>query len=79
MKSNIHPTYYPNAKMRCACRNTWITGSTQPEIEIEICSNCHPFYSGKEKIMDTRGRVEKFKKREEKSQKKLGLSKNKKK
>lgn len=70
MKSGIHPQYYPRAKVKCACGKTWTTGSTQPELSVEICSNCHPFYSGKEKILDTRGRVDKFKKRLEKSQKK---------
>ncbi|MBI2058097.1 MAG: 50S ribosomal protein L31 [Candidatus Yanofskybacteria bacterium] len=70
MKPAIHPTYYNNAKVHCACGQTWITGSTLPDIEIEICSNCHPFYSGKEKVLDTRGRVDKFKKRLEKSQRK---------
>lgn len=67
MKEGIHPQYYPQAKVKCACGNTWATGSTQPELNIEICSQCHPFYSGKEKILDTRGRVDKFKKRLEKS------------
>jgi len=67
MKKGIHPQYYPTAKVKCACGNTWITGSTQPELDVEICSKCHPFYSGKEKILDTRGRIDKFKKRLEKS------------
>ena len=70
MQSNIHPTYYNTAKVKCACGHTWTTGSTQPELNVEICSQCHPFYSGKEKILDTRGRIEKFKKRLEKTQKK---------
>ena len=63
MKANIHPQYYPDAKVRCACGQTWTTGSTAPELNVEICSHCHPFYSGKEKILDTRGRVDKFKRR----------------
>ncbi|MDP3730937.1 MAG: 50S ribosomal protein L31 [bacterium] len=67
MKQGIHPQYYPTAKVKCACGNTWSTGSTQPELDVEICSKCHPFYSGKEKILDTRGRIDKFKKRLEKS------------
>ncbi len=67
MKSSIHPQYYDNTKVRCACGKTWTTGSTKPELEIEICSSCHPFYSGKGKILDTRGRVDKFKKRQEKT------------
>ncbi len=67
MKSDIHPQYYPDAKVKCACGNHWTTGSTKPELDIAICSACHPFYTGQEKIMDTRGRVEKFKKRLEKT------------
>ncbi|HZZ99673.1 MAG TPA: 50S ribosomal protein L31 [Candidatus Paceibacterota bacterium] len=67
MKEGIHPQYYPNAKVKCACGNEWTTGSTLPEINTSICSNCHPFYTGQEKIVDTRGRVEKFKKRLEKA------------
>ncbi|PIW35276.1 MAG: 50S ribosomal protein L31 [Candidatus Nealsonbacteria bacterium CG15_BIG_FIL_POST_REV_8_21_14_020_37_12] len=63
MKKDIHPKYYPNAQVKCACGNTWTCGSTKEFIEIEVCSKCHPFYSGKEKIVDTAGRVEKFRKR----------------
>jgi len=63
MKKKIHPTYYPNAIIRCSCGNIIKTGSTKPEMAVEICSACHPFYTGKEKIIDTAGRVEKFKKR----------------
>ena len=63
MKQNIHPTYYPNAKIRCACGNKWTTGSTVPEISASICSNCHPFYTGTQKIMDTEGRIERFRKK----------------
>lgn len=74
MKTDIHPTYYPNAKVKCACGNTWTTGSTMPEISTGICSACHPFYTGTEKILDTRGRVEKFKKRLEKTASKATLS-----
>ena len=75
MRSAIHPQYFPTAKVKCACGNSWTTGSTQPELNVEICSQCHPFYSGKEKILDTRGRVDKFKKRLEKSQGKTSLKK----
>ena len=78
MKQNIHTTYYPNAKIRCACGNKWTTGSTVPEISASICSNCHPFYTGTEKIVDTRGRVEKFKKRLEKTTQKASPKKTKK-
>ena len=67
MKQDTHPQYYPKSKIKCACGHVWITGSTMPEISVNICANCHPFYTGTEKIIDTRGRVEKFKKRMEKS------------
>ncbi|MDD5040761.1 MAG: 50S ribosomal protein L31 [Patescibacteria group bacterium] len=60
MKKNIHPQYYPKAKVVCACGNTFTTGSTLPEIHVEICSLCHPFYTGKQKLMDDRGRVERY-------------------
>lgn len=60
MKENIHPTYYPKAKVVCACGNTLTIGSTVPEIHVEICSACHPFYTGKQKFVDDRGRVERF-------------------
>jgi len=63
MKKNIHPKYYDNAQVRCACGNTFTVGATKEFIEVEICSKCHPFYTGKEKIVDALGRVEKFRKR----------------
>ncbi len=63
MKKDIHPKYYPNAKVRCACGNTFEVGSTKEFIEVEICSKCHPFYTGKEKVVDVMGRVEKFRKK----------------
>ena len=63
MKETIHPTYYAQAKVICACGNTFSTGSTLSELHVEICSNCHPFYTGKQKLVDTAGRVEKFQKR----------------
>jgi len=68
MKKEIHPKYYPEAKVTCACGNTFTVGSTKEHIETEICSKCDPFYTGKEKIIDTMGRVEKFKKRLAKKQ-----------
>lgn len=71
MKTEIHPKYYDRATVRCACGNKWKTGSTMPEIVLEICSKCHPFYTGKEKLVDTRGRVEKFKKRAAKAEEKI--------
>ena len=67
MEKDIHPQYYPKAKVRCACGNVFTVGSTKPEIQIEICSQCHPFYTGKEKLIDIAGRVEKFKARKEKA------------
>ncbi len=69
MKKDIHPKYYPKAQVKCACGNSFTIGSTKEYIETEICSKCHPFYTGKEKIIDTAGRVEKFKKRLEKKTK----------
>ena len=63
MKKDIHPKYYPKAKVKCACGNVFEIGATVPEMQIEICSACHPFYTGKEKIIDAAGRVDKFKKR----------------
>lgn len=63
MKTETHPTYFPQAKVTCACGNTFTVGSTREQIEVEICSNCHPFYTGNDKVMDTAGRVEKFKAR----------------
>lgn len=67
MKKDIHPKYYHKAKVKCICGHTFTIGSTKPEISIEICSKCHPFYTGKDKIIDTAGRVERFKKRAEKA------------
>jgi large subunit ribosomal protein L31 len=69
MKKDIHPKYYPKAKVHCACGNTFEIGSIMPELEIEICSQCHPFYTGKEKIIDTMGRVQKFRQKVEKAKK----------
>ncbi len=63
MKEGLHPEYFEKATVRCACGNTFETGSTKPEIRVEICSKCHPFFSGKQKLVDTGGRVERFKKR----------------
>jgi large subunit ribosomal protein L31 len=59
MKTGIHPEY-KEAKVTCACGNTFKTKSTKDEIRVEICSACHPFFTGKQKILDTEGRVEKF-------------------
>lgn len=60
MKTDIHPKYYPNCKVSCVCGNTFLTGSTEPELKVELCSACHPFYTGKQKLVDTARRVEKF-------------------
>jgi large subunit ribosomal protein L31 len=63
MKTDVHPTYFPEAKVTCACGRGFTVGSTREKIDVEICSNCHPFYTGNDKLMDTAGRVEKFKAR----------------
>jgi len=60
MKANIHPTYYENLKITCACGNIIIAGSTRKELKTELCSACHPFFTGKQKLVDTAGRVDKF-------------------
>lgn len=60
MKADIHPKYYADAPVTCACGNSFSTGSTLPEIKVDICSACHPFFTGKMKFIDTLGRVEKF-------------------
>ncbi len=60
MKKDIHPEYHTDCKVTCACGNTFVTGSTMPEIRVELCNQCHPFYTGKQKFVDTARRVEKF-------------------
>ena len=61
MKQGIHPTYYTDAKVTCACGNTWVTGSTRKEIRVEVCSKCHPFFSGEQaRIIDIEGQVDRF-------------------
>lgn len=70
MKANIHPKWYPEALVVCACGNTWHTGATIPEIRTDICSACHPFYTGEQRIVDTEGQVDRFlKKLQQRSQK----------
>lgn len=69
MKKDIHPTYYPEAKVICACGNTWTTGSTVPEIHTEMCSACHPFFTGEQRIVDTAGQVDRFQRRKERADK----------
>lgn len=60
MKEKIHPKYYPNAKVMCACGNTWTTGSTKEVIHTDMCSVCHPFFTGEQRIVDTEGQVDRF-------------------
>jgi large subunit ribosomal protein L31 len=67
MKAKIHPTYYPQAWVICACGNTWITGATVPELKVDLCSACHPFYTGEQRIVDTAGQVDRFMKRLERT------------
>lgn len=66
MKANIHPKYYPDATVICACGNTWTTGATQKVIRTDVCSACHPFFTGEQRIVDTAGQVERFMRRLEK-------------
>lgn len=67
MKKDIHPNYFPEAKVHCSCGNVFTVGSTLEKLEVEICSACHPFFTGTEKVLDTAGRVEKFKVRQAKA------------
>ena len=60
MKTEIHPDYYPEAVVTCSCGNVFTTGATKPAIKVEICSSCHPFFTGRQKLVDTAGRVERF-------------------
>jgi large subunit ribosomal protein L31 len=69
MKKDIHPKYYPEAKVVCACGNTWTTGSTVPEIHTEMCSACHPFFTGEQRIVDTAGQVDRFQRRKDRADK----------
>ena len=75
MKKDVHPKYYPNAKVTCACGNTFTTGSTLKEIKVDICNECHPFFTGKMKFIDTMGRVEKFQKKLKKAKTKKYIKK----
>ncbi|MFA6587566.1 MAG: 50S ribosomal protein L31 [Patescibacteria group bacterium] len=67
MKKKIHPEYHTDAKVICGCGHSFTTGSTQKELHVEVCSNCHPLFTGKQKVVDTQGRVERFKRLKEKS------------
>lgn len=77
MKKEIHPKYHSDAKITCACGNVIETGSTQKEMKVEICSACHPFYTGKKKMLDSTGRVDRFKKMAAKSAEKKSTLKTK--
>ena len=63
MKSEIHPNYYPEAVVTCACGNTFVTGSTKPRLRVDLCSKCHPYYTGTQRIVDAAGQVERFRRR----------------
>jgi large subunit ribosomal protein L31 len=63
LKAVIHPKYYPDAQVVCSCGNTFVAGATQPSLRVEICSQCHPFFTGEQRIVDTEGRVERMKRR----------------
>jgi large subunit ribosomal protein L31 len=63
MKKDIHPKYYPEGEVRCSCGHVFKVGSTKESVEIEICSQCHPFYTGREKTIDKAGQIQKFKER----------------
>lgn len=67
MKANLHPVWHDDTKVVCACGNTFTTGSTIPEIRVELCSACHPFYTGTQKFVDTLGQVDRFIKKTESS------------
>jgi large subunit ribosomal protein L31 len=69
MKKDIHPTYFKDSVITCACGASYLVGSTEKEMRVDICSNCHPFYTGKQKLLDTAGRVDKFKARVEAAKK----------
>lgn len=63
MKEKIHPQYYSDAEVICSCGNKFITGSTKKQLHVEVCSKCHPFFTGERRMLDAQGRVERFKKR----------------
>ncbi len=63
MKTAIHPVYYPEATVTCSCGKSWAAGSTKAVIRVELCSNCHPFFTGEQRIVDTEGRVERLRRR----------------
>ena len=67
MKAKIHPKYFPESRVICACGNSFNVGSTSPELKVDICSACHPFYTGEQRIVDTAGQVDRFMKRLERT------------
>lgn len=71
MKAQIHPTWYPEAKVICACGNTFTLGATVPEIRVDVCYNCHPFYTGQMKFVDTAGRIDSFREKQAKAKEKV--------
>ncbi|HUW21711.1 MAG TPA: 50S ribosomal protein L31 [Candidatus Bathyarchaeia archaeon] len=75
MKKDIHPKYHPNAKVTCACGAQFTTGSTKPEIQVDICCACHPFFTGEMKFVDTLGRVDRFLTQRQKAQKSIFVKK----
>jgi large subunit ribosomal protein L31 len=72
MKKDIHPEYFPEAVVRCACGNTWTTGSTVAEVRTDVCSACHPFFTGEQRIVDSEGRVDRFYRRLEQARQMQG-------
>jgi len=67
MKPDIHPKYYPEAAFTCSCGNSWVGGSTKPQVHTDVCSVCHPFFTGEQRIVDTEGQVERFMRRLERA------------
>ena len=63
MKTDIHPEYFPQAQVICSCGESLTTGAAKPELRVEICSSCHPFFTGEQRIVDTEGRVERLRRR----------------
>lgn len=66
MKANIHPKYHQDCQVTCTCGNSFVTGSTLEKIEVEVCSNCHPYYTGQQKFVDVKGRIDRFREKQEK-------------
>ncbi len=72
MKTNIHPQYFAEAQVVCVCGNTFTTGSTQQVIHVELCSKCHPFYTGEQRFVDTASRIQKFQQKQQAAQQFVG-------